>query len=306
MDDALVQAVHAFVARAPVEDPDGAARRPARPGRAGQPAGHDRRPLPQLAPQAARRRWRPCRRDPRVTAVTARAARGAGLQAGRPRRKPVHATRTRACTAHQHSARDLPAAVPQGIHVRAGDRARALSGGARREPRLRIALSQGPAGQHARLRHHDHNAFNPEIGSAEDFERFAAALAAARHGAADRPRAQSHGRDGGGQRLVARRAGERPGIEVCGLLRYRLGAADGGAARQGADPDTGRPVQQGARERRAEARRSTPRRASSASTTTSTASRWIRGSTPRHRAGRRAARPAAREEASVAAGAARG
>ena len=60
----------------------------------------------------------------------------------------------------------------------------------------------------------DHNAINPEIGSEADFERFVRGAARARHGPDPRHGAQPHGRDGRRQRLVAGRAGERPGLAL--------------------------------------------------------------------------------------------
>ena len=75
----------------------------------------------------------------------------------------------------------------------------------------------------------------------------------ARHGPAGRLRPQPHGDLPARQPLVARRAGERPLLAVRALLRHRLAAGQGRAARQGAAADPRRPVRPRARARRAAA-----------------------------------------------------
>ena len=73
----------------------------------------------------------------------------------------------------------------------------------------------------------DHGELNPELGTREDFDAPRRRPARPRHGAAARHRAEPHGRAGRRQRLVARRARERPGVGLRRVLRHRLGAGRG-------------------------------------------------------------------------------
>ena len=79
------------------------------------------------------------------------AARALGVR--RKGHQPRASRRAAARHRSQGAARDLPAAAPQGLSLPGRDRARPLSRGARRQPRLRLSLPQGAAGQPARLRH---------------------------------------------------------------------------------------------------------------------------------------------------------
>ena len=78
---------------------------------------------------------------------------------------------------------------------------------------------------------------NPALGGDAEFDAFAAALRAARHGPDPRRRAQPHGHRRRQQRLVDGRAGERPQLALRRLLRHRLAPGQGRAGKQGAAAD---------------------------------------------------------------------
>ncbi len=93
----------------------------------------------------------------------------------------------------------------------------------------------------------DHNSFNPEIGTREDFEALRRGAARAPDGPHRRLRAQPR-RHRIGQRLVDGRARERRDLPVCAILRHRLVGH-----RQAAHSRARRDLWRGARARRAAA-----------------------------------------------------
>src|SRR3569833_3426858 len=136
------------------------------------------------------------------------------------------------------------------LHLRDGGRARALSRRPRREPLLRITVSQGASRQRARLRHHRSQ-------RAQSRARQPGRLRAFRRGAARAPYephprhgAQSHGGHGGRQSMVAGRARERTGLRLCRFLRHRLGGDARALSPQGIAAGARRSLRRGARTRR--------------------------------------------------------
>ena len=165
--------------------------------------------------------------------------------------------RARAVAPRQRAFRARPTACSciARLHISRRDRARAV-------PRARSASATFTARRicaRARGSTHgydiiDHNALNPEIGSARGLRALVRGAARARHGPDARHRAEPHGRAGRRQRVVARRARKRPGFGVCGFLRHRLAAGERDADATGAAAGARRPVRRGARARRAQAR----------------------------------------------------
>ena len=240
--------------------------------------GTTRGPLPQLAPQAARDRggagqrralavrWPPCCAPSAAARGRAAAPHGA---ARRWTRASVPAATYRVqfhegCTLRRRHARPCPTCDALGIsHLYS-------SPYLRRGPAARTATTSSTTTQ-----------LNPEIGDEAALRAPVPGAAPPRHGPDARHRAQPHGRAGGRQRLVARRAGTRPGLAPRRDLRHRMAA---GAARDGrprAAAGAGRPLRQGAGGRRAPAALRRRGAASSACATATTASRSTRAATRR-------------------------
>ena len=117
----------------------------------------------------------------------------------------------------------------------------------------------------------NHNEINPELGGAAAHQAFVSAVADARSRPHRRLRAESHGHQRRRERVVARRARERPELADGKVLRHRLGAGQDRAAREAAAPDPRRSVRTGAGARRAAAR--VPRRQLSSCSISSTSCR---------------------------------
>ncbi len=247
-DDARPAARRAWVPRArALQSADGAARGRAWRDRAGQRAGHHRA-VSQLAAQAARWSWSagPATSASRLCAP--RSLRSAHL--GRRNAKPA----ARRCQGPASHGR------PTGCSCTA---ASASSDATELVPYLAaLGVSHVYCSPYLRARPGsthgydivDHNALNPEIGSARGVRALRAGAPGPWHGTDHRPRAQPHGRHGRRQPLVDRRARERPGVGLRRLLRHRLGAGRSGAAGQGAGAGAGRSLRPRARARRAQAR----------------------------------------------------
>ena len=153
--------------------------------------------------RCALERWRD---DARFAALARRAR--ARARAAPQRRSGRHG----AGAAHR-AARDLPPAAAPRLRLRTGDRAGALSRRARRQPRVLLAVPARAAGQPARLRHRRPRRAQPgDRQPTRTSSASCAALRAPRHGPDPRHGAEPHGRDGRRQRVVARRARERPGV----------------------------------------------------------------------------------------------
>jgi hypothetical protein len=114
---------------------------------AGERAGHDRGPLPELAAQDFSHRGRPGRRR----ALAAWPPRCAPSAAGRRRRRHRRAARRW----RPRASRSPPTACSSTrAALRRRDRGRALPAPAGHQPPVQLALPARAAGQHARLRHH--------------------------------------------------------------------------------------------------------------------------------------------------------
>ena len=119
---------------------------------------------------------------------------------------------------------------------------------------LHLAVLRRGAGQHARLRRLQPQRDQPGAGRRRRAMRGSPTRSQA-HGLQPhrRLRAESHGHRHRHQRVVERRARERSELTLGEVLRHRLGAGQGGAARQAAAADPRRSVRPGARARRAAA-----------------------------------------------------
>ena len=180
---------------------DGAAGGRARRGRAGEPAGTDRR-ASELAPQAAGATSSDCGDDARFAASAPRCSRAQRADArGRctHRRGAARASRAppTACSCTASSRFDDATRIVPYL-ARAG-----------RQPRLLLAVPARARRQHARLRHRRPRRAQPRDRRRGGLRRASRGAARARHGPAARHRAQPHGRARRRQRLVAGRAGER-------------------------------------------------------------------------------------------------
>ena len=242
---------------------------------AGERARHHRGPLPQLAPQARRSRsrtWPPTSASSRSPPCCAPSAAGP-----RPRPRPP------SCPTWRPPASRWPPTACSSTRAAASPTSREAV------PYLHaLGISHLYSSPFLRARPGsthgydivDHTALNPEVGDDARLRAHVPRPAAPRHGPDARPGAQPHGRAGGRQRLVARRAGARPGLGPRADLRHRMGA---GRARDGgprAAAGAGRPLRPGAGVRRAAAALRRPRPASSACATGTTASRSTRRPIP--------------------------
>ncbi len=185
--------------------------------RPGQRAGLDGG-LPELAAQA--------RPGPRGHRRPRRPARQAG---GVPVRRGPGTALGRRAARRAAAALDLPAAVPQGLHLRGCGPDRPLPAPARDQPRLRLAAPEGAAGLDPRLRHRRPRRDQP---GARRRGRLHPALRDAprpRDQAPARHRPEPHGRRRCRQSVVA--LGARMGLPVAvrRRLRHRLAAARGRA-----------------------------------------------------------------------------
>ena len=156
---------------------------------------------------------------PRGASRSGAARRRATCRRGRSMR------RSEARDAARRSARHLPPAADQGLRLRRRRGARALSQGARHHASLHLAVPQGAARQHARLRHRRSRPAQSRArrrGRLRAAERRAASSRSRPH---PRFRAEPHGGRPRRQCLVARRAGMGPEIAARGVLRHRLGGA---------------------------------------------------------------------------------
>ena len=124
----------------------------------------------------------------------------------RPRRRAARAPAARI---------DLPPPVPRRLHLPRRHGHRALPARPGDHPLLRLAVPEGPARQHPRLRHR-----RPRLPQPGDRHRRRTTRPGsppcATHGPGPDPRhrAQPHGRRHQRERLVERRAGERPGLAI--------------------------------------------------------------------------------------------
>ena len=141
----------------------------------------------------------------------------------RPVRLPEPLLALAAGAAARAAARiDLPPAVPRRLHLQRRAGRRALPARPGDHPLLRLALPQGagPAAAHG-YDIVDHGGSTPRSARGR-LRCLLAALHASRHGPGSRHGAQPHGRRHQRERLVERRAGERPGLPLRRLLRHRL------------------------------------------------------------------------------------
>ena len=186
----------------------GAARGRARRARAGQPAGHRRR-ASELAAQAAARARSDWAGDARFVAHRTRRSSASAARAHAPPRDRARCRRIvpratyrvqlhREFTLRRRHARSCPTSRALGIsHLYCSPFLRARAGSTHGYDIV------------------DHNALNPEIGTRDDFDALrATTLQRPRHGPDARHRAQPHGRARRRQRVVARRARERPGLAL--------------------------------------------------------------------------------------------
>ena len=139
-------------------------------------------------------------------------------------------------------------------------RVAAVPRAARREPRLLLADPARARRQPARLRHRRPRRDQPRDRRPRGLRALRRGAARARHGPDARPGAQPHGRARRRQRVVARRARERPGVALRAVLRHRLAAADRALDGKVLLPVLGDHVRRRARARRARAARSSPSR----------------------------------------------
>ena len=106
--------------------------------------------------------------------------------------------------------------------------ARALSGAARHQPRLRLALSEGAARQHARLRHRRPRPAEPRARRRAGLStRMVAALRGERARADPRLRAEPYGRGRRRQSVVAGRAGMGSGFGITPAGSTSIGSRTG-------------------------------------------------------------------------------
>ena len=126
----------------------------------------------------------------------------------------------------------LPPAVPQGFHVPRRPGHRPVPARPGRHALVRLALFASPARQQTRLRHNEPPASQPRDRHRRGLRGAGRGPARTRPGPNPRHRTQPHGRHRQRQPVVERRAGERPRVALCRLLRHRLAVvAAAGAAR---------------------------------------------------------------------------
>ncbi len=225
-------------------------------------AGHAGR-APELAPQA-RERSRHGRRARRAAREARRRDGG-----GRPRHTPERQPARRAA-----AARDLPSAVPQGLHLRRCGRDRALSGAARDQPCLCLADPQGAAGLDPRLRHRRPSRDQPRARRRGRRSTVSPTRCGSTASASSSTSCRTTWASAAPTTLVALDARMGRALAVRAGLRHRLGAARRQPQARRALPR--RPLRRRARQGRAEACLRCRRRLRSASGITSTGSRSAR------------------------------
>jgi hypothetical protein len=146
--------------------------------------------------------------------------------------------------------RHLPSAISQGIRFRPRHRAGAVPGAPRHQPCLRLALSEGAAGQHARLRHRRPRRAQPRTGRWRRVRPYGRGVRRARAEADPGFRAEPHGGRRRRQPALARRAGMGAGLDPRRLVRHRLGPGQPLSDRQAAGAVPRRAVRRGAGIRR--------------------------------------------------------